>query len=78
MKHDEKPNGEAERLRNDPLLNELLNEIEHDALDAIINTDDEDRRAANVWEVRSIRSLRQKLKTLAKGKTTLPRKGDVA
>ncbi|CCO44668.1 conserved hypothetical protein [Vibrio nigripulchritudo SOn1] len=78
MAHKASPNGEAERLLNHPLIHQILDDLERDALDAIINTNDERHRAEHVWEVRSIRSLRQKLKTLAEGKTILPKKGTVA
>ena len=74
----DRPNGEAERLLNHPLLIKILDDLERNAVEVIIHTDDEPRRSESVWEVRSIRSLRQKLKTLSEGKTILPRKGTVA
>jgi len=68
---DEAPNGEAERLSHHPLLNEILDAFEQDALNGAVNTDDEERRNQHVHEVRAVRNLRQKLKTLAEGKTKL-------
>jgi len=77
MTHDN-PNGEADYLLNHPLINTILNALETDAIDAVINTNDEDRRLQHVFEVRAIRALRQKLKTLAEGKARLPTPGTVA
>ena len=72
------PSGEAERLLTHPLIVQTLDELEGDAVEAIIHTDDVDRRALFVFEVRAIRSLREKLKTLAEGKTLTRKPGDVA
>ena len=63
----ETPNGEAERLLSHPLIGEILDALEREALDAIVDTDDETRRAHRVWEVRAVRSLRRTLKALAAG-----------
>lgn len=74
------PNGEAERLLNHPLFDEIFDELENGAMEVAVQakpSDDETRRTS-MNEIRAIRSLRQKLKTLAEGKTTLPKKGDVA
>jgi len=79
-KFDKQPNGEAERLLNHPLFNEIFDGLENDAMEVAVQakpSDDETRRTS-MNEIRAIRSLRQKLKTLAEGKTTLPKKGDVA
>jgi hypothetical protein len=81
----ELPNGEAERLLNHPLFNEIFDALESDAMEVAVQakpSDDETRRTA-MNEIRAIRSLRQKLKTRASGegfggKTTLPKKRDVA
>ena len=80
MARDDLPNGEAERLLNHPLINEIFDELENDAMEVAVQakaSDDETRRTS-MNEIRAIRSLRQKLKTLAEGKTKLPKKGDVA
>ncbi len=76
----ELPNGEAERLLNHPLINEIFDELESDAMEIAVHakpSDDETRRTS-MNEVRAIRALRQKLKTLSEGKTILPKKGAVA
>lgn len=73
MSNDASPSGEAERLLSHPLLNELLDIQERDAIELSINTEDEGRRWQAVLTVRAIRELRRKLKTLAEGKTN-PRK----
>ncbi|MEG9884914.1 MAG: hypothetical protein V6Z86_10005 [Hyphomicrobiales bacterium] len=72
------PCGEAERLLTHPLIERTLDTLEGDAVEAIIHTDDADRRALRVFEVRAIRSLREKLKTLAEGKALTRKPGDVA
>ncbi len=72
MQHEDLPSGEADYLLRHPLLNEILDRLESDAKEAIINTDDEARRATHVLEVRTIRNLRQQLTTLSKGKTKPP------
>ena len=72
------PSGEAERLLAHPLIVQTLAELEGDAVEAIINTDQPERRALHVLEVRAIRSLREKLKALAEGKTPIRRPGAVA
>lgn len=66
---DERPSGEAHRLLNSPLLAEILDQFEQDAVNAVVMTDDEAKRDGHVHEVRAVRNLRQQLKTLAEGKT---------
>ena len=72
------PSGEAERLLTHPLIVQTLAELESDAVEAIINTDDSERRAIAVLEVRAIRSLREKLKALAEDKTLTRLPGAIA
>ena len=72
------PSGEAERLLTHPLIVRTLAELEAQAVEAIIHSDDVDRRALRVFEVRAIRSLREKLKDLAEGKTPTRAPGAVA
>ena len=72
--HDDRPSGEAERLLNHPLMVEILGELEGDALDAVVNTDHEGRRAEHVHQVRAIRTLREKLRARAEGRPTRPHK----
>lgn len=72
------PSGEAERLLTHPLIVQTLDELEGDAVEAIIHTDDAERRALFVFEVRAIRSLREKLEALAEGKTLTRTPGAVA
>lgn len=75
-----RPNGDAEMLLNHPLINQIFDGLEADAMETSVYanpSDDETRRTA-MNEVRAIRALRLKLKTLAEGKTTQPKKGTVA
>ncbi|QAX31307.1 hypothetical protein [Leisingera sp. NJS204] len=75
-----RPSGAAQRLLNDPLLNEILDEMERDAFETGVNAappNDEQRRNS-MMEVRAIRSLRQQLKTRAAGKTKQPNRVSVA
>jgi len=74
------PSGAALELVNSPLLNEILDGFERDAIDAAINahpSDDETRRVATT-EARAIQSLRGKLLSLSKGTTKPPKRGSVA
>lgn len=74
------PNGRAEALASDPLLNELLDDMERAAFERCVNakpSDDETRRTATT-EVRAIQSLRQQLQSLSRGKTTPAARGSVA
>jgi len=74
------PSGEAKRLFEDPYLNEILDGMETDALERCVaaQPSDHETRQISTLEVRAIRSLRQKLKTFAEGKTKLPKRGSVA
>ncbi|WP_420013327.1 hypothetical protein [Tateyamaria sp.] len=74
------PNGEAHRLHTDPYLNEILDGMEHEALERCVaaNPSDHETRQISAMEVRAIRSLRAKLKTFAEGKTKRPARGSVA
>lgn len=78
MQYDDQPSGEAEYLLNHPLLQDIFGELEHEATEAAIETDNTVARDMLVREVRTIRNLRQKLKTLAEGKTTRPQQRAVA
>ena len=80
MRSDDLPNGEAERLVEHPIINEIFDELERDAMEMSIQSkasDDETRRTM-MNEIRAIRALRQKLKSLAKGKIKMSTKGSVA
>jgi len=71
--------GAAEKLLNDPLLNEILDGLERDAFELCVNakpSDDEQRRTTT-QEIRAIRSLRGKLKLLSKSKTKPTGRGSV-
>lgn len=64
-------NGEAKYLLDNELLNKIFDQIERDAIELAIGSklgDDETRRNA-MGEVRAIRSVRWKLKSLAGDKT---------
>lgn len=65
------PSGAAQRLVNDPMLNEILDELERAALESGVTADpsDDEKRRVSMTEVRAIRSLRRQLKTRAAGKT---------
>ncbi|MBO6511647.1 MAG: hypothetical protein JJ979_24720 [Roseibium sp.] len=78
MRPEDQPNGEAERLLNHPLIVDTLDQLESEANEAAIDTDDMVARDNFVREVRVIRELRRKLKTLAEGKTTPPKPRAVA
>jgi hypothetical protein len=75
-----RPSGEASRLLQDPYLNEIFDGMETDALERCVaaQPSDHETRQTSTMEVRAIRSLRQKLKTFAEGKTKLPKRGSVA
>ena len=64
------PSGEADYLFNNPLLNEVFDRLEANAIDIIILTDKENERAEKAYELRAIRNIRNELKSLAKGKIT--------
>lgn len=74
----DQPSGEADYLLSHPLLSEILNGIESDAVEAAIETDDTVTRDQLIREIRAVRTLRQTLKTLAEGKTTRPQPRTVA
>lgn len=65
------PSGAALQLVNDPLLNEILDDMEGAAVEAAIHAapSDDEKRRTSLTEVRAIRSLRQQLKARAAGKT---------
>ena len=70
MQPEDMPNGEAERLADDPILKSILDELEENAMEIAVHAkihDDETRRST-MNEIRAIRNLRQKIKEIAKGK----------
>lgn len=69
MKNDSGPSGVAHHLLTHPMLVEILDRLERDAIEAAIDTDDFERRDQKVRDVRAIRNLRLELMTLAEGKT---------
>lgn len=72
------PNGAAEALLRDPLLNACFDQMEADAVSLAISAplnDDETRRNA-MLRVRAIRDLRRDLRLYAEGKAPAP--GDTA
>ena len=74
------PNGEAMRLVRHPIIQAIFDELEADAMEIAVQAkmkDDETRRSM-MNEIRAIRALRQKLKSLAKGKVKPAMKGNVA
>lgn len=77
---DRLPNGNAQRLQDDPLLNEILDKMEKDALERCVFADpsDDEMRRVSTMEVRAIKSLRAQLKTLAEGKAKRAKRGSVA
>lgn len=80
MDYERPPNGEAQMLLDNALLQQIFTEMEASAIETCVNapnSDDETRREAAL-EARVIRSLKQKLITLAEGKAKLPRRGAVA
>lgn len=75
-----RPHGEAKRLCNDAYLNQILDEAEQEAVELCLRvaTSDHEMRLVATVQANTIRSLRQKLKTLSEGKTKLPKRGSVA
>ncbi len=74
------PSGAAQQLLSNPLLNEILDEMERGAVEAAVNaplSDDEQRRVSTM-EVRAIRSLRSQLEIRAAGTTKQPNRVPVA
>lgn len=65
---------EAAFLLNHPILNAIFSQMERSAIEIAVSAkmgDDELRRSA-LGEVRAIRSVRQKLDLIAKGRANLP------
>lgn len=80
MHPDELPDGEAERLVKHPIIVNIFDDLEKEAMEIAIHSkpkDDETRRTC-MNEIRAIRSLRQKLTELAQGKVKVSVKGNVA
>lgn len=67
----------AKVLLDHPLINEIFNELESEAIEAAINAGplEHDLRAALLIEARSIRSLRSKLLTLKAREVSLDDEG---
>lgn len=63
--------GEAQYLHDSELLKEIFDRMESDAVECCIHTDDDEARRVSAIEVRTIRSVRQKLKSLCGDKTNL-------
>lgn len=67
MTSDTQRQGEAEYLINHPLMQELLDGIEHEAIEAGIQAapDDDDTRRTAAFKVQAIRTLRRQLAGIA-------------
>jgi|JI10StandDraft_1071094.scaffolds.fasta_scaffold02691_9 hypothetical protein len=63
--------GEAQYLHDSELLKEIFDGMERDAIERCVHTDDDETRRVSAMEVRTIRSVRQKLKSLCSDKTNL-------
>ncbi len=63
--------GEAQYLHDSELLKEIFDRMERDAIELCVHTDDDETRRITAIEVRTIRSVRQKLKSLCSDKTNL-------
>lgn len=74
------PSGAALALLHDPLLNEILDAMESEAIERgiLANPSDDEQRRVSMMEARAIRSLREQLKTRAAGKTKLSHRVPVA
>jgi hypothetical protein len=67
----------AERLLAEPLFNEILSELENEALNMAVQVPLTDSESVQAWlgEVRAIRSLRQRLRVLIARAKANPDKG---
>lgn len=64
-------NGEAQYLHDSELLRAIFDRMESDAIERCVHTDDNEVRRVSAIEVRTIRSVRQKLKSLCSDPTSL-------
>lgn len=61
--------GEVQYLLDNEILRDIFDGLERDAIEAAVSADTDELRASSLGEVRAIRSVRRKLKTLLSVKT---------
>ena len=70
--------GDAAHLLEHPLIKEILDKIESDAMEVVINERDLSKRDERIQFVRAIRSLRQELQSIANAATNPEQRNAVA
>lgn len=80
MEYEVEPSGAAEALLKDPILNEIFDALEKEAIETVLaatGPDSDDTRRFHSMEANAIRSVRGKLAERASGKVK-PKRTDPA